>query len=315
MASAKGQVERKILVSHQTANPEGLWGGPFYPEEYTGLKIEPEKYAGWGINIVNIQPGFEINSKGEVRYPPDYPTYEDMDARIGELATKFYQANIHLAITPILTYKPEFSGPKKGEKWAGEPQPFPKEIVEKPGYLDEYNKVVEDMAKIAQKYQVEMFSPGGEPDGVFGMNVAPSWTQKVVPLVKKHYKGKLYYKGDLHTGSGDQMNYKGYDVLGFVISPANPANSIEDTRKLFDSNIDRAAGWAKRDGVPEVVVSEYGGLDNNKMESPRNFGLILEEGSKKINGVFISEPTQTFLKTSQGNLVIEEIKKWFQPSK
>lgn len=293
---------------------KGLWGGPFYPEEHTGLKIEPEKYKGWGINLVNISPGFEINSKGEVRYPPDFPTYEDMDARIGELATAFYKSNLNIGLTLALTYKTEFSDPKKGELWAGIPGPLPKEIVEKPGYLDEYNQVVEDMARIAEKYHVYLFSPGGEVDNIFGMSVAPTWAQKMVSVVKKQYQGKLYYKGDLHTGTGDQMNFKGYDILGFVNTPSRPGASAEELRALYDSDIDRANSWAKRDGVPKVVISEYGNLGDvrdNKWESARNFGIILEEGSKKLNGVFVSEPTDAFLKTQQGGQIVNEIKKWF----
>ena len=289
---------------------KGLWAGPwFYPDEYTGQKLELDKYGKWGVNIINLQPGFEINSKGEVRYPPDFPTYEDIDARIGELATKFYSANVHVGLTMIVTYKEDFS--RGVEKWAGEPQPFPKEIVEKPGYLDKLSKVVEDMAKIAEKYHIYMFSPPGEADGIFGMNVAPAWTQKVVPLVKKHYTGKLYYKGDLHKGQGDQMNFKGYDVLGFVLSPTSQQASKGDLKKSFDVDMDRAIGWARRDQVPEIVISEHGYLGDNKIASAENIGVVLEEGSKKLNGVFLSEPMPAVFQTTQGSRIIEQMKRWF----
>lgn len=293
---------------------KGLWAGPwFYPEEYTGQKLELDKYGKWGVNIMMIQPGFEINKKGEVRYPPDFPTYEDMDARIGELATKFYSANIHVGLTMIVTYRDEFS--KGGnEKWAGEPQPYPKEVIEQPGYFDKLNKVIEDMAKIAEKYHIYLFSPPGEADNIFGMSVAPKWIQQVAPLIKKNYTGKLYYKGDLHEGQGDQISFKGYDVLGFVTRPTNPKDSAETLRRVFDEDMDRALGWAKRDGVPEVVISEHGNdgnSENIKMASPENFGVILEEGSKKLNGVFLSEPPSAVLKTPQGDQIVLQMQKWF----
>ncbi len=291
---------------------KGLWAGPwFYPDEYTGETLDTGKYKNWGVNIVMLQPGFEINSRGDVRYPPDFPTYEDMDARIGELATKFYQANVHVGLTLILTYKTEFSEGQKGEQWAGEPQPFPRDIVEKPGYLNKFNQVVEDMAKIAQKYHVKIFSPMGEPDGIFGMNVAPSWTQQIIPIVKKHYTGKLYYKGDLHNGEGNRMNFKGYDVLGFVFTPTNSSATTEDLRKSFDADMDRAVGWARRDGIGEVVLSEHGYLGNNTYASAANFGIALEEASKKLNGVFLSEPLRATLRTTQGDQIIQQMKKWF----
>lgn len=292
---------------------KGLWAGPwFYPEQYTGQKLDLSKYNPWGINIVMIGPGFEINKRGEVRYPPDYPSFEDVDARIGELATKFYSIGVHVGITMTVTYKDEFS--KGNEKWAGEPQPFPKEVVEKPGYFDKYKKVVEDMAKIAEKYHMYMFSPMGEAEGIFGMVVAPSLIPEMVPIVKKNYTGKLYYKGDLHLGQGDKISFKGYDVLGFVTSPTDSKATAEQLRKSFDADMDRAVGWAKRDGVSEVVISEHGNsgnMENIKMASAEEFGVILEESSKKLNGVFLTEPMDVVLKTPQGEAIVTQMKKWF----
>lgn len=290
---------------------KGLWSGPFYPEENTGIKIDPEKDKELGVNIVMLQPGFEINSKGEIRYPPDYPTYEDVEARIGELATKFYKANIHVGMGVTLTYKEKFSDGQKGELWAGEPQPFPKEVVEKPGYLDNYNKVVGEMAKIAEKYHVYLFTPAGEVEGLWGMKVAPSWIQKIIPLVRKNYTGKLYYKGDLHKGEGDAISFKGYDILGIVNNPVSPRVSSEEARKIYVSDMERGLAWAKRDGVPEVVISEYGYLGENKMESAARIGLILEEGNKRLSGVFVSIPEPAMAKSSQKNEIISVIKKWF----
>ncbi len=290
---------------------KGLWSGPFYPEERTGSKIDPEKDKELGINIVMLHPGFEINSEGEVRYPPDYPTYEDVDARIGELATKFYKANIHVGLGVALTYKEKFSEGQKGEMWAGEPQPFPREVVEKPGYLDKYNKVVEDMAKIAEKYHAYLFTPAGEVEGIFGMKVAPSWIQKIGPIVRKNYTGKLYYKGDLHNSEGDLISFKGYDILGIVNTPVSPRASLEETRKAYIADMERGLAWAKRDGVPEVVISEYGYLGNNQMESAVKIGLILEEGNQRLSGVFVSIPEPAMAKSNQREEIVSVIKKWF----
>ncbi|MCL5784307.1 MAG: hypothetical protein M1142_03065, partial [Patescibacteria group bacterium] len=270
------------------------------------------KYRSWGVNIVTLGPGFEINKKGEVRYPPDFPTYEDVDARMGELATKFYSVGIHVAMVMTVTYKQEFS--TGAEKWAGEPQPFPKEVVQQPGYFDKLNKVTEDMAKIAEKYHVYMFAPFGEAEGILGMSVAPKLISEWAPLIKKNYTGKIYYKGDLHKGQGDQINFKGYDVLGFVTSPVDTKATAEELRKSFDADMDRAVALAKRDGVPEVVISEHGNsgnMENIQMVSAEEYGIILEEGSKKLNGVFLTEPMSSVLKTPQGDQIVEQMKKWF----
>lgn len=78
--------------------------------------------------------------------------------------------------------------------------------------------------------------------------------------------------------------------------------------------MDRARGWAKRDNVPEIVISEHGNrgnMENIQMESAENFGVVLEEGHKKLNGVFLTEPISEVLKTPQGDQIVEQMKKWF----
>lgn len=78
--------------------------------------------------------------------------------------------------------------------------------------------------------------------------------------------------------------------------------------------MDRAVGWAKHDNVPEVVISEHGNNGDNvniQMFPPENFGIILEEGIKKLSGVFLSEPPDVVLQTSLGEEIIAQIKKWW----
>lgn len=286
---------------------KGLWAGNlFYPEERTGLVYDSKVYREWGVNILNIAPGFEINSKGEIRYPIDYPTYEDIDARIGELAEKYYKANIHLTMTVIVHYKENFI---QGE-WAGAPIEIPKEIVGQKGYLDKFSKVVEDMAKIAQKYHIEMFAPMNEPENIFGVKVASFWNQEILLKVRKNYQGKIFYKGDLHKGEGEDLNFKGYDVLGIMPYPPDPL-TIDALRKIIDSNMDKALVWAKRDGVPQVVVAELGFKGENEMWPAENIGIVLEEGRKKLNGVYLSNPMPAVLKTTNGEQIIGEMKRWF----
>lgn len=289
---------------------KGLWAGTwFYPEEHSGVRPEPEKYKSWGVNIVNIQPGFEVNSRGETRYPLDYPTYEDLDAWFGQLAELFYKNNIHLAMTVMVHYKEEFV---RGADWGGETAYIPKEKAQSPGYFKNYDTIVTDMAKIAEKYHFDLFSPMGEPENVFlDGKIASDWSQQILPKIKKYYKGKVYYKGDLHKGEGEVMNFKGYDVLGMVTTPLSPQAPPENYRKSYGADMDRVNGWAKRDGVPEVVISEYGNLGNQQMESTAHFGIILEEGSNKTNGVFLTEPFPVILKTAHGNQIVEEVKRWF----
>ncbi len=289
---------------------KGIWGATWiYPEEHSNLKPEPEKYRGWGVNIINISPGFEINKNGEVRYPLDFPTYEDMDARIGEIAEMFYKEDIYLAMTIQVHYKEEFV---RGAEWGGETAYIPKEKTQIPGYFKNFDNIVVDMAKIAQKYHLELFSPLGEPENVFyDPKLASDWSQQVLPKVKKYYKGKVYYKGDLHKGEGDNMNFRGYDVLGIMPHPAELAYNFKALREKVVINMDKGLAWAKRDGVNEVVVAEHGYEGGGKMWPAENFDILLEESSKRLNGIFLSDPFPTVLKTKQGEQIISVMKRWF----
>ncbi len=137
-----------------------------------------------------------------------------------------------------------------------------------------------------------------------------SWDQEILPKIRKNYQGKIFYKGDLHKGEGENLNFKGYDVLGIMPYPADPL-TIEALRKIIDSNMDKALGWAKRDGVPQVVVAEHGFKNGNEMWPAEDIGIVLEESSKKLNGVFLSDPLPVVLKTTNGEQIIGEMKKWF----
>lgn len=289
---------------------QGLWAGTwFYPEQYSGQKPKPEEYKSWGVNIVNIQPGFEINSRGETRYPLDYPTYKDLDAWFGQLAEMFYKNGIHLGMTVMIHYKETFV---RGVDWGGETAYVPKEKIQTPGYLKNYDTIVAEMAKIAQKYHFYFFSPMGEPENVFlDARLASDWSQQILPKIKKIYKGKIYYKGDLHKGEGNTMNFKGYDILGMVTSPVRPGAAAEEYRAIVNSSIDRVLPWAKRDGVKEVVISEHGNSGDNKMDTAANIGYTLETANNRLNGMFLTEPFPAVLKTNQGNQIVEQMKKWF----
>jgi len=69
--------------------------------------------------------------------------------------------------------------------------------------------------------------------------------------------------------------------------------------------------WAKRDGIPEVVVAEHGFKGENEMWPAEDIGIVLEEGKKKLNGVYLSEPPAVVLKTINGEQIVGEMKRWF----
>ena len=145
----------------------------------------------------------------------------------------------------------------------------------------------------------------------YDAKLASDWSQQILPKVKRYYKGKVYYKGDLHKGEGESMNFKGYDVLGIMPHPAELAFNFPALQKKVISNIDKGLAWAKRDGVPEIVVAEHGYAGEAKMWPAENFNILLEESDRRLNGIFLSDPFPNILKTKQGEEIVDVMKKWF----
>ncbi len=286
-----------------------------YYEQYEFFE-NPKKLKDLGVNIFGFMVEFELNAKGEIRYPVDFPTIKDIDNRIGEIAETIYGQNIRLWILVQVNYKEQFS-----KDWGGEPRPIPRDIYTKPGIFNEYDKAVIEVAKLAQKYQVEMFAPVNEPDGALGSNgigsdqkiidLTQAWTDKLLAKTRQVYKGKIAYKGDLHDGQGEKLSFKGYDILGLMPRPTpTPNYNADEFRAAVRSNIANARRWAARDGVPQVMIAEFSSVGQSvPLDQAQEEHKIMFEEARNLDGIFVNDPAP--FKGNYQAKIRELIKNWY----
>ena len=263
-----------------------------------------------GTNIVGIAPNIKINEKGEIKaFPLDY-----FDQRLNEITARYYQAGIRVFMSPELDYSTDLNSRSQGA-----PQPIPKGVAATPGFMDKYDVLVEDFARLAEKYQFEFFSPLNEADMKLGNTVASSWGQKILPQIKSNYKGKVLWKVGLGVDPQiQQINFRGYDILGidFTAPGGTEAQSLFSFPSIVKGAIENAKKVAKRDAVPEVILAEvgvWGGALNFSEEGKVGIHrIIFEQGKDIIGGFIILDPPRDLggwtLKNSKSQ---EEIKSWF----
>jgi len=266
---------------------------------------------GTGANIVAIGPTVRINSQGETRF--DVPK-EYVEIRMDELARKYYAEGIRIHLVIELNYEKEFStGP------TGEPQPIPQEIASQPHFLDNYDLVVSDMAKLAEKYHVEIFSPMNEPDLKLGPAVASAWGQGILPTVRDAYHGKVLYKAaflDRDMGQ-PRPDLKGYDAVGIDISPGG--GNEPEVLKGYPAEVSRklatVSGWAAQDNVTEVMFTEFGTWggavrfsEEGKAAAHR---IVFEQGNGKVNGFMVLDPPPDLDRPITNTKSLDLVTEWF----
>jgi len=261
-----------------------------------------------GVNIIGIAPNIKINSKGEVKsFPMDY-----IEKRLNEITRSYYEAGIRVFISPSLDFTEDLNS-----RSGGEPRPIPKEAAAKPGFLDKYDLIIAELAKLAEKYQVEMFSPMNEPDMQVGLIVASTWGQKILPVIKQSYKGKVLWKVGRAEPSSRNIDFKGYDVIGidFTAPGGSETQSLAGFPQITSKIINDALTWAKRDGISEVILSEvgvWGGArefsDSGKATLHK---IIFEQGKGKVKGFIILDPPPDQGWSIKNTKSAEEIKTWF----
>jgi len=277
----------------------------YYPRDSHSMTDE-KLVKDVGANIVGLGPTVKININGEVKYAEPFSS-SNIEQQLAMLVKKYYEAGIRIHLVIELFYEEEFT--RRG----GEPQPIPMAVATKEGFLDKYNLIVEEMALLAKKYQVEMFSPMNEPDYKLGAKTSSEWGQKILPIVRKNYNGKIVFKGSLAHDLDDDINFKGYDAIGFSISPEG---SIEGYEQRAVSIIQKILDWAERDNVSEVIATEFGVWggasrfdENTKITAHK---IIFEQGQGKLKGFIVFDPpSDQGWSLKQSPNLLEEIKKEF----
>ena len=298
------------LPTNKILTYKGFWMPCSFMDDSCQSMNDANLLKSMGVNIIGIAPNIKINSKGEVNFfPMDY-----IEKRLNEITKIYYQAGIRVFISPELDFTEDLNS--RGQ---GEPRRIPKETAANPGFLDKYDLIVINLAKLAEKYQIEMFSPMNEPDMKLGINVASAWGQKTLPEIKQNYKGKVLWKlGEAVNSTSSMINFKGYDVLGLdFTAPGESENrSLTSFPQITTKIISEALIWAKRDSIPEVILSEvgvWGGAtkfsEAGKVSIHR---IIFEQGKGKIKGFIILDPPPDQGWSLKNTQSAEEIKNWFK---
>jgi hypothetical protein len=289
---------------------KGFWmPAGFYPD-YQGQSMSgSEVLKGAGANIASIAVTPEINAKGEVRFevPSDY-----IEQSLAYWAEQYYAAGIRLSLTLEPRYEEVFV------QGGGEPQPIPSNLANDPRFLDNYNKIAVEMAKLAEKYHVEIFSPMNEPDLKLGEARANQWAQEILPIVRTNYSGKILWKAAGGALDKYDTNFKGYDIIGFDPSPGGGPfeQSMTTFRQALKNLLSIAQSRATRDNVSEIMVTEFGcwGGAVNFTEEQKVLAhrAVFEEAQGKVSGFFALDPPPDLDRGLAGTQTLEEIKTWFK---
>ena len=139
-----------------------------------------------------------------------------------------------------------------------EPGSIPVSVLSK--FLENYELVVIDIAKIAEEEGADFFVPMSEADlKMNSATKASKWSQEILPKIKEVYSGKLVWRGDFHNAyknSNKQVDFSGYDVIGFTTLTGAPVNA--NIPIAIAGNIAALTKWAEEDGVEEVWITEFG---------------------------------------------------------
>lgn len=289
---------------------KGFWMPCSFMEDSCQALNDPKLIKSIGVNIIGIAPNIKINSKGEVSsFPMDF-----VEKRISDYAQKYYPEGIRIFISPTLDFAEDLNSRSRGE-----PRSLPQGLTAKPGFMDKYNLIIEEMAQLAQKYHIEMFSPMNEPDMQLGMVISSAWGQDILPKIKKQYKGKVLWKAGLAETVGKEVDFKGYDVLGLDFSAPGGAEteSLAKYPAIVRQIANQGLAWAKRDGVKEVVFTEFGAWGGSIKFSEQGkvtaHKIVFEEGQGKINGFIVLDPPPDLGDRSlKGSKTLDEITTWFK---
>ncbi len=190
------------------------------------------------------------------------------------------------------------------------PYPKPWEVD-----TEDLNSKIIELAKLAEEYGVEFFSPLNEPDCIFWENTA-RWGQEILPRIREVYHGEIIWKGAIFCYdeilSGDwPTDFSGYDYIGFSITP-RAGMTLEKYPQFVDNVLDTVLGFAERDNVKGVMVTEFGvwewGPGRSEEEVARAFEIVLERGENKVVGFF----ALNLLGLEISGKIEEVIRRWYR---
>jgi len=287
------KVEKGVVPapSNEVRIYKGTWTPTLLTQDTKKLASDMQKMKEMGMNIVFFQgspPQMEIclmsipsDSKLAKKIKKVIPIQEDL--LISNIQTA-HKNGLKVALTMA-----KCMPGKKGEK-----------DLEKRIDLEAWNLKIIELAKLAEKHEVELFAPMNEPETLFGPSASATWGQEILPRIKEVYHGEIIWKGGGIGGiqpypmsKPAPTNYSGYDYLGFTLGVGS-GTTLEQFPQHADYALDTFLKYAERDGCKGVMISEFYGNTpdsweerawNEEKEEITN-KIVLEKGKDKVVGFF-----------------------------
>ena len=284
---------------------KGIWMPALVKEALYGQRFhsmsDVETLKEDGVNTIGFVVPVTVNRDGSI----DVESFHIYLEVAKKIILRYHEAGFKIFLTIEVSYGGE-----------GEPVPVPKSIVETPGFIEEYDSLVLEVAQVAEEYGVELFAPTLEPDYYLGgVDFAAKWCKKILPKVREEYKGKLMVRLAFQEIALQDLdfNIEGYDVLGICIYPFEDCKVSRDRVKLF---IDKALKLASKYGVPQVTT-EFGvwgrALRSSLSEEvlAEAHRVVFEEGEGKLAGFFVFDPPFPRYWRLKGSLAELVIREWY----
>jgi hypothetical protein len=189
--------------------------------------------------------------------------------------------------------------------------------------IEELNLKIIEYARLAEKYDVELFAPLAEPNTLISGDIA-KWRQEIFPKVKKVYNGEVYWSSPGVGSPPDKAeisqiaeqppgDFAGYDYIGlttllWISERLEPEEKIRYADRLtlegysqhVEGAIDYMLAVAERDGAKGVIITEFGVIGTIAMSESRILSLseevfaeayeiVLEQGNGKVVGFFAND--------------------------
>ena len=255
------------------------------PGSYTLDEDEIDQLKALNINSLRICPLYEMSSGGEFSLigPDQYYVYMIRQARSAGLAV-FLEPNF-FAHGPTVQLKDQ-------------------------KYVEKLLEISSQWAAIAEKENVELYSPLNEPDLLFGGNqtLVTQWVQKSQEI-RPLFSGYLVLKfSDL--GPGEIEGIDGYDYLAFDIIWGD--NRLNELRQHLETAVTKGNELKEKYGLKGFFFGELGVEKSRVSEHTQAeiFETMLEETWDKTDGYdFLGWSNLEF--SFKGREGEEVIRKWF----
>ena len=170
--------------------------------------------------------------------------------------------NVYLVIYPEYLYKHE--GPVIKEENQAE-------------FLQEMSNITIRWAKIAEKYDVEIFSPPNEIFDYVGYKDGFNWLNKISNNIKTVYSGNIvprgmgayrYYDG-LYERKGANFDFSNWDYIGFDLF-GNGVKTFKEYRTYVSATIDKALSLKQKYRSKGIIFGEVGYPHANPRQLMKN---------------------------------------------